>query len=244
MSDQESGETQAGDARKTLWRTGLGWFLVIGAAAILLVIIFLVAPVLAQMAGDAEGHPGVLLLTLAILMVILVIFAALIAFAFAARTIDASPDDNPRGALSLPHGSISAVLALMILVVFAVSAIHVFNELRAGETSGVVSTGLTQEALAALPDDRVLAIEAEPASPGQSATYSVTLSNPHEGSTEFVAQWMTIFSTLLIAVVGFYFGQGATAKGFRGGARIKGEQVSQGELQAPKTAPNPGTSNS
>lgn len=150
----------------------------------------------------------------------LIIFGILFVFAALGRWISGN-DASERGALSLPHGSISAVLALIIVVVFSVTSIHVYSELRAGEDVGIESAGVTQEALDALPRDRVLHIAPETAMDGQPATYTVTLANPHENSTVFAGDLMTIFSTLLIAIVGFYFGQGATAAGVREAEKLK-----------------------
>lgn len=220
-----STSTQSNSERRRPLVRVLGWTLTtVILLALLWIVYLLLKPVLAGLVSPGQKPPTVLLLGIAFAVGTLILLAALVAFAFVGREIDGDGDDV-RGALSLPHGSISAVLALIILVVFSLSSIHVFSEIRAGEDGGIQSRGVTQEALAALPDDRILAVVAEPIVEGQPPTYVVTLSNPHENSTDFASELMTIFSTLLIAIVGFYFGQGATAAGVR---------------EATKTARSPG----
>lgn len=204
----------------------LKWILITVVVLGLLVVAYrILAPMIAT--ATQQQLPTVLLLGITFAVGALLLLAALIAFALVGRKIDGAGPDV-RGALSLPHGSISAILALLILVVFSLSSIHVYSEIRAGEDSGVQSRGVTQEALAALPDDRVLEIQPEPVAQGQPQTYIVKLANPHAGSTDFANELMTIFATLLIAIVGFYFGQGATAKGVRE-ARLIGEGRGKGK---------------
>lgn len=187
---------------------------------LVLVLAFAVWPLLKRWTSGGGAPPTVLLLGISFAAGVLLLFLGLIAFSVIGYWIDKS-GVNTRGALSLPHGSISAVLALIILVVFSVTSIHIFGEVRAGEGSGIESRGVTQEALMSLPSDRVLDIQAETVPAGAPATYQVTLSNPHEDSTAFATQLMTIFSTLLIAIVGFYFGQGATAAGIHAAGDAK-----------------------
>ena len=50
------------------------------------------------------------------------------------------------GALGLPDGSISAIIALMLLLIFAISSVFLFNQIRAGEGEGFISTGVTVDA--------------------------------------------------------------------------------------------------
>lgn len=125
------------------------------------------------------------------------------------------------GPLGLPGGSIRAVLALMLLLIFASSTVFLFTQIRAGEGDGFVSSGLSVEALRGLPQDRILevVVENQQESNPANRTYRVRLAAAHADSIEFGKTAALTIGTLMIAVSGFYFGERATeaAIGARGG---------------------------
>lgn len=121
---------------------------------------------------------------------------------------------DPPGALGMPEGSVSAVIALMLLLVFSVFTIYLFNQIRFGEGTGYISTGVTADALQALPQDRILELEVQnPEAEADARTYNVMLAAEHPASIDFAKNAATLIGTLLTAVAGFYFGQKATGSG-------------------------------
>lgn len=102
----------------------------------------------------------------------------------------------------------------MLLIIFALVSFHLFNEIKAGETAGTTSTGVTPEVLQTLPQDRIISLTLDkPGSTGKDRTYTVLLTGAHEASTEFARTSQQLVGTLLTAVVGFYFGQRAVEAG-------------------------------
>lgn len=116
------------------------------------------------------------------------------------------------GPLGLPEGSIRAVIALLLLLIFASSTVFLYTQIRAGEGDGFVSSGLSVDALRGLPQDRVLEVVAENAEEPVAAnrTYRARLAAAHPDSFEFGKTAALTIGTLMIAVSGFYFGGRAT----------------------------------
>lgn len=105
-------------------------------------------------------------------------------------------------ALGLPEGSVRAVLALALVLVFAIMSVFLFDQLE--RPSGRLSTGLTAEQVGLLAPGRVLSLEPEPSTDPQ--TFSVTLSSADPGASQLAQQLVTVLATLVTAVAAFYFG--------------------------------------
>ena len=200
----------AGSMKQVL--TDVGWKLVVAAIAFAVLIGALM--LLTQLATNQETAPPqevlqVLWLSLGVVLLLIV----LLVIAVVLRVLDASEN---RGALGLPEGSISAVIALLLLVLFSLSSVYLYVQIREGEQTGQVSTGLTETDVEKLPADRVIKIERT----GNPATYTVTLTNPSDQSTEVGRTALATISTLLVAIVGFYFGQRASEKGVGMGVEL------------------------
>lgn len=140
------------------------------------------------------------------------------------------------GPLGLPGGSIRAVLALMLLLIFASSTVFLFTQIRAGEGDGFISSGLSVEALRGLPQDRILEVVVENQEEPNPAnrTYRVRLAAAHPDSIEFGKAAALTIGTLMIAVSGFYFGERATeaAIGARRNNRLPGDVGEDGHHAA------------
>jgi hypothetical protein len=109
-------------------------------------------------------------------------------------------DDSQRGALGLPEGSISAVIALLLLFLFSLLSVFVYTQTQESENFGITR----------LPEGRIIKIERVGAGP--TATYNATLSRENSTSTEIGRTTLATVSTLLVAIVGFYFGQRAAER--------------------------------
>ncbi|MGO4235825.1 hypothetical protein [Pseudarthrobacter sp. YAF2] len=151
--------------------------------------------------------PLFLIIGLTVLMVVLMLVA--LTTNFIAGRKNGKPE-----ALGMPAGSVSAVIALMLLLVFASFTIFFFTQIRFGEGDGYISRGVTAQALQALPQNRILQLnvqnpEADPAA----RTYEVRLAAEHPASVDFAQSASTLIGTLLSAIAGFYFGGKATKMG-------------------------------
>jgi hypothetical protein len=130
----------------------------------------------------------------------------------------------PGEALGMPRGSIRALIAMVLILIFAIIGVVVFMAGTTGET--YVSTGVTQNQVDAiragggivLEQDLMTASPAPGASPGESL-YTVTIRPAMtQASHDFGLQLLTTVSTLVVAVAGFYFGSkntGAAAEAAR-----------------------------
>jgi hypothetical protein len=101
-------------------------------------------------------------------------------------------------ALGLPTGSIRAVIALGLILIFAMVSVYLIGASTGGS---FVSTGLTADMVSRLPADRILQVTAEP-----SGTFSAVLSSATSFSQQLSQQLMTLLGTLVTAIAAFYFG--------------------------------------
>jgi hypothetical protein len=186
----------------------------LGFIVLLLLVLGLVGYFLYRLLKDTDVAKGsdtvaqVLWLTLSLVLMLIV----LLAIAVILRLVN---PDSPTTALGLPEGSISAVIALTLLILFSLSSVYVFATINSAENDSVTSTGLSIADVHSLPNDRVLQVTKESGS--KPATYSVQMTKPHTTSIEIGRTTLATISTLLVAIVGFYFGQRASEKGIETG---------------------------
>jgi hypothetical protein len=109
-------------------------------------------------------------------------------------------EDNTR-AFGMPEGTIRAVIALGLIIIFAIMAIYLYTELRSPATSTM--TGLSQNQLNQIPAENILSSVPNSSDP---ALYDVKVANRHEASEDFAKQILTLVGTLVVAVASFYFG--------------------------------------
>ncbi len=120
---------------------------------------------------------------------------------------------NPLSSFGLPEGTMQAVIAMMIILIFAVTSLYLH---ASSQTTTVTSIGISEAQLAAIPSDQIRGIIATPdkANPGVT-TYTVVRAFENRLADDFAKQLLTTLSTLVVAVAGFYFG----AKSVETGAR-------------------------
>lgn len=135
-------------------------------------------------------------------------------------------------ALGMPEGSIRALIAMVLILMFAIIGIVVFNGGSPGDmyqSSGLTQTQVDQVRAGGMVVLQQVQESAAPALPGQPSPeprYSVLArASMTAESHDFGLQLLTTVSTLVVAVAGFYFGSRATdraiqaAKDFRPPAR-------------------------
>jgi hypothetical protein len=112
---------------------------------------------------------------------------------------------NWRAPLGLPEGSIRAIIALMLLVMFFISALFLYSDV--GSASPRVLNGMSQEFLDAQPAASLLSVQPVSGADG-GVTYNVTLAGPAKSpdAVDLAKQLVTTVSTLVVAVAAFYFG--------------------------------------
>lgn len=113
---------------------------------------------------------------------------------------------NPRRAFGMPEGTIRAVIALSLILIFSIMSVFLYQTLRSPETTQTI---LTKAQFGEIPAKEI--IFSRPAD-DQSEFFEVRRRlDPTESSDDFAKQLLTTISTLVVAVAGFYFGTRAVS---------------------------------
>jgi hypothetical protein len=109
--------------------------------------------------------------------------------------------DDPRSALGMPAGSIQAVIALSLILIFAIVGVYLHG--ISGQVEDRTSTGLTRAQVDALPPNSIVRIHRR-----SDKKFDVKRSIPTATAqqNDISKQLLTTISTLVVAVAGFYFG--------------------------------------
>ncbi|MFK8252745.1 hypothetical protein [Ancylobacter terrae] len=107
-------------------------------------------------------------------------------------------------ALALPEGSIRAVIALMLIVLFAILSIYLFGSLSGGPRT---SLGVLDEAVVGQLKERFgTGVMALPVA-GDKGKFTVWLSEPISAEgVDFARQLLVLVGTLVTSISSFYFG--------------------------------------
>lgn len=147
---------------------------------------------------------------------------------------------NSEEPMGLPRGSIRAVIALLLILLFFIAAIFLFNStLLGGERKDSRSIqGMDSTRFSAIPTDQILS--ASTRTVGTQTVYDVVLYPASSGtptSDDLAKQLVTTLATLVTAVAAFYFG----ANSVRGAAK---DAAAQAPPHGPVTVPDPSGSGS
>jgi hypothetical protein len=180
-----------------------------GAAVVLLVTFaagVVVFAVLQNIAPWLTGLESVVLLVAGFVTVtLMLLLGAVVMTALGMRT--------PSEALGMPAGSIRALIAMVLILIFAIIGVLVFKAGTSGEA--FESTGVTQSQIDAIRAGGGIVLEqdlvpAASVAPGESPPEAVYVVRIRPGMTQdshdFGLQLLTTVSTLVVAVAGFYFG--------------------------------------
>lgn len=118
---------------------------------------------------------------------------------------------DPKQALGLPDGSVRAVVALLLVVLFAVLSISLYTSLSQGSVDAISNLSAAQK------DDIVkkfsgdiVAVSDPPVDPA--TTWTVWRRAPsNKTSEDFAKQLLVMIGTLVTAVASFYFGANTVA---------------------------------
>ena len=170
------------DGKDTSCLTGLIIMVIIEAVA---VIMLLIVP---ELGSDTLRLP---------LMVLFGIIAFLGALTIAASVLKLYNLANPMEALGLPNGSVRALIALSLILIFALMVIFMANNLRTTSeyTYPVNSTVIYGDKNYTNPNGNI-----------------TILLEPSAAAIDFSKQVLTTVSTLVVALAGFYFGTRSVAQ--------------------------------
>jgi hypothetical protein len=146
------------------------------------------------------------------LVVITGIVALLATLAIAAATFGLFNIADAKQALGLPAGSIQAVIALSLILIFAVVALYASGGTKNQE---LTSTGLSRAELRSIPPQQIIQVQRVKSKKRKKASYTVVRSVEDQGAREINIQLLSTVSTLVIAVAGFYFGSKSVQEGVK-----------------------------
>jgi hypothetical protein len=192
---------------RVTWQRILTVGLMLGGAFVVGFVIFAFLTINEEK-GPTKGLGGVVLLVAGFVTVALLLYLGTLVL----RALDMGA---PGEALGMPEGSIRALIAMSLILIFAIIGIQVFTAGSAG--TELVSTGLTQAQIDALRADGAIVIsqtlQTPIPEPPAAALYNVsTRTVMTQEAHDFGLQLMTTVSTLVVAVAGFYFGSRAVSQ--------------------------------
>jgi len=114
---------------------------------------------------------------------------------------------NKTHAFGMPEGTIRAVIALGLVLIFSITSVFLYWQLRSQPTERL--SGLTQEQLGQIPAEEIMSSTPISDDP---VLYDVRIRlEQNEASEDFAKQMLTVISTLVVAVAAFYFGTRAVS---------------------------------
>jgi len=179
--------------------------------------------------SNLSSAPPEMLLPLLAIFGVVALLASLTIVSVAFSMVDLSDKTQ---ALGLPEGTVRAVIALSLIVIFVITSVFLFGNLATPDTGKL--TGLTQAQVDAIPVDQIVSLERDT---NDATRFTVErVIQKSQASEDFANQVLTTVSTLVVSIAGFYFGTRAVAAARAGGApvpptieRIEPEEAHQGE---------------
>jgi len=150
-----------------------------------------------------EKSPEVILAALMVLGVV----ALLLALSSTAIVFDSVGLSDSKQALGLPEGSMQAVIAFSLILIFMISSLFLFYQVEQwGRDKVFVYNNISQELLDDIPEEEIVAIS--PVQKNNETVFNVSrlVKISNETSEDLAKQIITTVSTLAVAVAGFYFG--------------------------------------
>jgi hypothetical protein len=148
-----------------------------------------------------------MVLGVALVIGVIALVMALTFMAVIFKSLGLSNRDN---SLGLPDGSVRAVIALSLILIFMISSVFLYYQVETGTVYS--SKNITQEQIDALPQQDIVSIVQR-----GDGRYDVTLVAENQASIDIAKQIITTVSTLVVAVAGFYFGTKAVTSTSGGG---------------------------
>ncbi len=190
------------------------------AAVIVIVALLLIGVIfgLRYLLVGAASEIGLPVLAIAGVILLLATLA-LVSVAFAVFELD-----DKSQALALPEGSIRAVIALSLIVLFAVLTVYLYGSLANTRVNSVagLSTAQRDSFVSSLAKEQIVAVT--PAA-GE-GTFTVYFRDRNPASEDFAKQLLVLIGTLVTSVASFYFGARTARIGERAGALLRtGPQI-------------------
>ena len=196
-----NGETGVGGRSPSAgsgWRTAAQLFALILAFAALTFLPALAVIVTTRWLKQGNAYQPEIVLPVVLIVGLISLLAVLTSLVAVYRRFDLLDD---KSALGLPAGSIQAVIALSLILIFAIVGVYLTG--LSSQTTERTTTGLTRAQVDALPQNTIVRIHLR-----ADGRFDVTRAVPTETpqQDDISKQLLTTVSTLVVAVAGFYFG--------------------------------------
>jgi len=115
---------------------------------------------------------------------------------------------DKKNTLGLPEGSVRAIIALTLILLFMMSSVFLYNQVYSSERgTKFESTNITQDILDTYPKEEVVAVS-QVGIFDNVTRYNVTriVTVNTEASQNLAQQLITVLGTLVVAISAFYFG--------------------------------------
>ncbi|MDD1728283.1 MAG: hypothetical protein LUQ50_04335, partial [Methanospirillum sp.] len=153
-------------------------------------------------AGGAEFYLSILLVLSVILLLVFLTFTAVI-FKYLGLS-------DRSQSLGLPEGSIRAVIALSLILIFMTSSILLYEEVEKHSSPSVSNyTNITQNQLDDIPIGEIAYIQRSVELNNETLFNAGRKTEKGKAGEDIAKQIITTVSTLVVAVAGFYFGSKA-----------------------------------
>ena len=203
---QEEGPETSGNQSTPNRRSTEGSVWAIGFAALFSLLLLGAVPVALWGLKKADVYPAEIALAIVLIAAAatLIIVVAMLSVVF--NRLQISDSDE---AMGLPSGSIRSIIALLLIVLFFISAIYLYSSVAQGPTPGPTRSlnGITAAQLATLPVGEIDRVETRIVN--NATVYDVILTGrlpDNQRAGDIAAQLITILATLVTAVAAFYFG--------------------------------------
>jgi hypothetical protein len=183
------------------YKACVAWLLVLGGGA---VVVFVLVWVLVNFSGGSANSSTAIALPLIVMVgvIVLLIAVSLVTFAFSVLGL-ASPTE----ALGLPDGSIRAVIALMLLVLFSIVSIYLYNSVATG--GALKSLDKVSEEQLKVMRTQVSVVLTQPET--GAGPFRIYYRDTNPAGDEIAKQLIVLLGTLVTAVASFYFGANSVA---------------------------------
>jgi hypothetical protein len=214
MPDTDRANTPVNPAQKTSKTRGAAIIWLVGAVVVLVllgVLLWYLCPPLAAGSGVGLSFALPVLAIVGVVVLLIALGMMAVAFGFFGLT-------EAKNALALPEGSVRAVVALSLVVLFAILSIFLYGGLSTGiEIAKGLSEDQMKSIVTTVPNVSIQKVD---------NTYTVTRgATPNQAAQDFAKQLLVMIGTLVTAVASFYFGgqiansaQSAGVKAAMGGA--------------------------
>ncbi len=180
------------------------------STSVVLVLLVMVVPLALWALKSAGAYQPELTIGIVILAGALLLVTCM---TFLMRTAWALGLENRQGELGLPPGSIRAILALLLVLMFVILSVFLYWQTRT--TSTVVRDNVRADELAQLPAGRFVVLGSQGAGDELRFRVEMTMDVASKESTDIAKQIVTMLGTLVVSVASFYFGANSVQAGAR-----------------------------